>query len=321
MKRIIYVINDYFGFSQNETNGFLVLMTILVILLIAPSFLQVNSNYTPEQAARDQFMLDSMNAVIAQQHVQAKPQKVKQHWVKKTPAPVKRVLSLFNPNTAPQADFEKLGVPRYLAKRICKYRSKGGMFHVKKDLKKIYGFPEGLYNELEDYIQLPNQLEKKETLRKEPIKKVAENVQIEKKNNFVFKKPVPFDLALADTSELKRIKGIGSKLSARIVSFRDKLGGFHSLHQLDEIYGLKPEVVEELKKYALLENPELVKISINKASAEALRKHPYISYKLANVIVSYRDQHGAYAELNDLKKIRLVKQDFILKIAPYLSFD
>ncbi|MGB0522179.1 MAG: ComEA family DNA-binding protein [Flammeovirgaceae bacterium] len=332
MKRFTYWIRNYFGFSQTETKGFFVLSTLLIFIIFIPSFFPVDSNYTANQLVKDQAMLDSMRILLAKQHIRPAryykqtDQAKKRNYVK----PVPKKLTTFNPNLASQQKFETLGMPHYLAKRIVKYRTKGGVFRVKKDLLKIYGFPEDLYTELEPYIKIPKEksdLEKKENRNDTLPQSMAKSEQqmFDKqpaKNKLYSPKPflTPFDLALADTTQLKKIRGIGSKLSARIVKYRDKLGGFHSLNQLQEVYGLQPEVIAELKKYALLEHPTIQQIPINTADVKTLAQHPYISYKLAHVIVNYREQHGAYTQVDDLKAIKLIKQAFIDKIKPYLNF-
>lgn len=143
-----------------------------------------------------------------------------------------------------------------------------------------------------------------------------------KKNYYSKKAPIKaFDIALADTAQLKQIRGIGSKLSARIITFRDNLGGFHKIEQVKEVYGLAPEVQDELLKVAFLGKHAVKKLRINEASEEELRKHPYISYKLAKVIVSYRQQHGGYHEANDLKAIRMLQKETLEKLLPYLDFE
>ncbi len=135
-------------------------------------------------------------------------------------------------------------------------------------------------------------------------------------------KPVePFDLSTADTTQLKQIWGIGSKLSIRIIKFRDRLGGFHSLNQLEEVYGLKPEVAARLKEAVYLGKTEVKKLKINQLDVKGLSKHPYISYKLAQVLVRYREQHGNYSSMEDLGNILMLKEQDLKKIAPYLAFE
>jgi DNA uptake protein ComE-like DNA-binding protein len=138
-----------------------------------------------------------------------------------------------------------------------------------------------------------------------------------KKENSVIEK---FDLNTADTTQLIKVYGIGSKLSRRIVTYRDKLGGFVSRAQLTEVYGLDSAVIRELfKKSFIHENFKPRVININTAPEKELGEHPYIKYKLAKAITTYRFQHGAYNSVDDLKKIVLIDNVKFEKIKPYLS--
>ncbi|MBD0333717.1 MAG: helix-hairpin-helix domain-containing protein [Chitinophagaceae bacterium] len=50
-----------------------------------------------------------------------------------------------------------------------------------------------------------------------------------------------------------------------------------------------------------------------------MKAHPYIKWNLANVIVEYRNQHGAFKSLDDLKNIAAIDETTFKKILPYLS--
>jgi DNA uptake protein ComE-like DNA-binding protein len=131
-----------------------------------------------------------------------------------------------------------------------------------------------------------------------------------------------FDLNKADTSQLSQIKGIGPGLSRRIIKYRDLLGGFISENQIREVYGLDSTVVEELLKYGYIHsNAPLIKISVNTATLQDLTAHPYISPKVASIIVDYRKQHGSYSSLESLYNIRALNKATLDKLAPYLSFE
>jgi len=130
-----------------------------------------------------------------------------------------------------------------------------------------------------------------------------------------------FELNQADTATLKKIKGIGEKLSQKIVNYREKLGGFVRMDQLSEVYGLEEVVINELKKFAYLKDAYLIrKININLAGLEELGKHPYIGYKLAKQIVNYRKAQGSIENEEAFLKIEGISPDIFQKIKPYLIF-
>lgn len=111
-------------------------------------------------------------------------------------------------------------------------------------------------------------------------------------------------------------------LAARIIKRRNELGGYINKNQLSEIYGLKPEVITQIESFVYIDHlfsPN--KININTATYEVLKKHPYINHALANAIVSYRQQHGNYKKIEDVRKIHLVTAELYSKIAPYISIE
>ncbi|UFH57017.1 helix-hairpin-helix domain-containing protein [Spirosoma sp. KNUC1025] len=134
-------------------------------------------------------------------------------------------------------------------------------------------------------------------------------------------KPVlqPFDINTADTAQLIALRGIGATLAGRIVKFRDALGGFISTDQFRDIYGLDSLALEELQKFGKIWSG-VRKIPVNTATVEELDRHPFLSRRQAQVIVSYREQHGAFTSAGSLKPIRILDARTIEKIAPYLEF-
>ncbi len=230
----------------------------------------------------------------------------------------------FDPNTASIAQFEELGLPKFIAERIEKYRSKGGKFRKKEDLAKIYGVLPETYERLEPFITLPSaENESTHTPQAEivgrnsdsPTEKNLEESKISPTKP-TGKQPVKFDFNNCDTTVLKNIPGIGSGYAKRIIKFRDMLGGFVSAEQVKETYGLPPETVEELLKYGFVKNG-VKKLNINNLSE---LKHPYLKYFQAKAIIAYRDQHGAFKSIEDLKQIKVLDEATIAKIAPYLEF-
>lgn len=124
-----------------------------------------------------------------------------------------------------------------------------------------------------------------------------------------------------DSVLLQIVPGIGALTAGRIIKHREKLGGFIQIAQLNEVYGLKPEVIPLIWDYFDFDAAPIRKLSINRSTVEELASHPYISYQEAKVIVAYRLQHGGYQAATDLLGIKIFKLDWVGKIAPYLSFE
>ena len=173
-----------------------------------------------------------------------------------------------------------------------------------------------LYNRPQPGIEQISFVETEDTIK---IKK-APAVKKAQQPRYIKKKIEPFDINEADTSAFIALPGIGSKLAARIVLFREKLGGFYDKEQIREVFGLHDSVFQKISP--LLEcNPQKVKkIEINSAEIETLKVHPYIRWKVANALVTYRSQHGSFTTADDLSKIENVDEDALKKMMPYISF-
>jgi competence protein ComEA len=62
------------------------------------------------------------------------------------------------------------------------------------------------------------------------------------------------------------------------------------------------------------------KLNINTVTANELKQHPYFRNPLAAMVISYRDQHGSFAQPQDLKNVELINDSVYQKILPYLEF-
>jgi competence ComEA-like helix-hairpin-helix protein len=102
------------------------------------------------------------------------------------------------------------------------------------------------------------------------------------------------------------------------VNFRDKLGGFYSVDQVRETYGLPDSTFQKIKTSMQL-GGSVKKLNINTATKDELKTHPYIKWNLANAIVEYRNQHGGFKSLDDLKNIAIIDEATFERIAHYLS--
>ena len=128
------------------------------------------------------------------------------------------------------------------------------------------------------------------------------------------------DVNSADTTALIDLPGIGSKLALRIINFREKLGGFYAIEQLKETYGLPDSTFQKIRPFLYLSG-SVKKININTANKDELKLHPYIKWNLCNAIVEYRNQHGLFKTLEDLKRIHAIDETTFSKIAPYLNTE
>lgn len=326
-RRFHQAVRDYFGFSAAEARGFLVLMAVIIVALLLPFAWDLRPARTTDPSAADPRHLDSLLAGLTVEPAETTPpnryagknRPAARERDDEAPAPQARLFP-FNPNTISTDEWQQLGLPRWLAERIGKYRAKGGRFRKKEDLKKIYDFPEETYARLEPYIRLDEKIVGRaggDPHDNPPVAPMPGASAPEVRPTL--KTPFTFDLNTADTTELKRVYGIGSKLSARIVKTRNDLGGFHSLNQLREVWGLDSIVIEEIRRHATLRNPQLRKLNVNTTPFEQLR-HPYLKFHMARAIVAYRQQHGPFSAPEDLLKVKVIDASTVERLTPYLEF-
>ena len=132
----------------------------------------------------------------------------------------------------------------------------------------------------------------------------------------------PIDLNEADSSALERLPMIGEKLSARIIKYRDKLGGFIAVVQLKEVYGLSDSTYGIIVDKVFVEKQfKPRKLLINKVDYTELRKHPYSNHAFIKLVLAYRNIHGAYADVDAIKGVQQIDLEVVRKIEAYLSFE
>ncbi|WP_422361161.1 ComEA family DNA-binding protein [Reichenbachiella sp.] len=293
-------IRLFFGFSASETNGLILLVPLLLLIISAPSILK---------------------HVLASNSAQSdlEDERILQAWLEESKSKLKSdegatfTPTFFNPNKASSEKLVELGFKKKIADRIINYRSKGGSFKEKEDLLKIYGINQKLVTAYYDYIIIPKP-EAKPKSTSPKFKQVIEKMVIEKEN-------VKFDLNLADTSQFQIVRGIGPVLSVRIVKYREMLGGFTHTAQLREVYGIEEEVYQRMLSHFDVLIPSAKKININQDSISFLAKHPYLNYKTSRAIIKYRAQHGDYQSVADLKNIHSISDSLFQRIAPYLKVE
>jgi len=210
----------------------------------------------------------------------------------------------FNPNHLKLEGWLQLGLTEKQAQGIVNYRVKGGSFKLKSDLQRMYTISDKKYQELYPYILLPETIDHRRESREPEIEESA---------------MILIDLNDADSMDLVALKGIGPVFASRILKYRKLLGGYCTLEQLHEVWGLPDSTVETISSALAIKNPELEKINLNSSTIEELAAHPYIDWNLARGLVNYREQHGEFSSMNDLNKIYLFNDSLIQRILPYLE--
>ena len=123
-------------------------------------------------------------------------------------------------------------------------------------------------------------------------------------------------LNTADTTILKTVPGIGPYFARKVVEYGQRLGGYVSVDQLDEIEGFPLDT----KDYLTVEGASPRKLNVNSLTLNELRKHPYLSFYQAKAITDYRRLHGPLKSLQDLRLSKDFPPEAIKRLEPYVDF-
>lgn len=142
------------------------------------------------------------------------------------------------------------------------------------------------------------------------------------RHQYFQQKIASLDINQADSLAWEKLPGIGEKLSSRIVRYRERLGGFVSLNQLKEVYGINDTLFQTIQPYLIFKKEfPIRKIFINTDDYTSLRKHPYFNHAMAKIILAYRKTHGGILSRDNINRLEGIDPKEIERILPYLSFD
>lgn len=216
----------------------------------------------------------------------------------------------FDPNTASVEVMIANGVPTNTIKRIVAYRNKNGTFYNKEKLKN-FGLDDETYKKIAPYISIQNT---KNYSTNNYTSKYPSNSSYTPKAE-----PNNLDINTASQEDFMGFKGIGPGYSKRIVEYRDRLGGFLSIDQVKEVYGLPDSVYNHIKDKILVKSPNIKKININTATFEELADHPYIRKFMAENIIKFRNDIKEFKSIQELRQIPLINDEKYRKIVPYIT--
>ncbi|WP_028906453.1 ComEA family DNA-binding protein [Xylanibacter ruminicola] len=241
----------------------------------------------------------------------------KNYYYASSPKKVERFT--FDPNTADSTQLLRLGLQPWQVRNIYKYRAAGGIYRQPIDFAKLYGLTVKQYRELEPYIRISSDYLPASTLVKE---RANYSPKTTKDTVVVYQRPMKIKatehivLNTADSTALTTIPGIGPYYARRIIQYGNRLGGYVSVEQLDEIDNFPTEA----KQYLVINNPTPKKLNINQLSLNELRRHPYINFYMAKAITDYRRLHGTIKSLNELRLIKDFTPEAIKRLTPYVAY-
>ncbi len=312
-------LRNYLNFTRKERMGVLSIVIIIFVFvlfqLFHPLFIK-HKQYSYTDFAKE------INALSIERNDSATENKYAKNYgnnsgndysvkgEKTFETPIAEVF-YFDPNTASVVDWKRLGIRDKTIHTIMNYLSKGGKFYKAEDISKIWGLSPSDAKRLIPYVSIKIETRENITFEKKEYPKMS--------SAYATKTIHPIDVNLADTTAFISLPGIGSKLAQRIIAFRNKLGGFYSIDQVGETYLLPDSTFQKIKPKLTLVSNNVKQININMASIDEMKAHPYLRFNLANAIFQYRQQHGNFNSVEEIKKIMLVTETAYNKISPYLA--
>lgn len=295
---------DFFYYTKSERRVILLLLAIALLLLGIWAVMEYLRPVEVPVTLSESEEIDSFLANLEEQ------EKIRKSHTPKNE--ISAVLQPFDPNTADSVLLRQLGLPVYIVRNILKYRAKGGVFRSPESFSRIYGLKEEVYQKLKPYITIAP-LVSVSHVRTDTFRQLKDTIPYIPK----YEEGTIVDLNKADTSILKRIPGIGSTLARMIVVYRQRLGGFYDVSQLQEV----PHVRVELNKWFVVTPAGLHKIQVNSASLDKLRSHPYMDFYKAKAIMEYRRKRGKIKGISQLSMFEEFTEKDLKRLSPYLTFE
>ena len=286
----------YFSFSKSHRTGLVVLLILIVVLQSIYFFvdfgLPVKANPEKEKWLAIQTEIDSLKELAKFEGTRLYP---------------------FNPNYISDYKGYKLGMSVEAIDRLLAYRKQNKFVNSAEEFQKVTKVSDSLLSKMAPYFKFPDWVN---------LKRKSNSISIYRTPVFATnEKLVELDINTASLEDLVKVYGIGEVIAQRILSYREILGSFVAMEQLDEVWGLSPEVLVNLnKRFKVKSLLGIKKVNINNATIKELAQFPYFKYTLAKQIVIYRSMNGAIIETADLTKIKGMPNDKIKIIALYLDF-
>ncbi len=315
-------LEKYFTFTSGERSGILLLLFLSISVFILPKVYLHFKPVEKDNSSEYQKEIDAFVTEYNEKKLLAKTEDstteiystfnpyatvdLSSRYKKKEEKKI--VYFNFDPNKIGMDEWMKLGFSEKQASSIEKLKAKGYKFYKPEDLKTVFVVGEENYNRLSPYIKIDS--------NDFPRKVYPKTVYPERtKLKFMV------DINEADSSLFEQQRGIGPLLASRIIKYRERLGGFVSPEQIREIWNFPDSTYQNLKDRFVVNEVALRKLDLNTADFETMRKHPYINYSFAKVIMAYKKEHGNFKSSDDLKKIPIINDSIFRKLQPYISIQ
>ena len=317
------LFRDFFFYTRNQRRGILLLVAAIVAVWTVNWWLRPAERSFPQTDAAymDSLMADYKDFLAS---VKYQDSIQKQRFKSQDKPASQPELRPFDPNEAYSALLCRIGLPGWMARIVVRYRQKGGVFRKPEDFRRIYGMTDERFEMLRPYIRIA----RRDTATTPAI---ADKIQPDTTSKDSTRKPaIPLfqhvrkypagtiiELNQADTTELKKIPGVGSVIARMIVKYRTRLGGYYSVSQLKDIR-LRADLLEP---WFSVDTTAIRRINLNKGGTASLRRHPYINFYQARAIVEWRKEHGPLKDLTPFEQHPDFTKEDLERLGHYVCYE
>lgn len=275
-------LKSHFKFSNSQRNG----IFLLAILIVVFQCIYVFVDFSSEETQEDYVVLEKFRQQVdSLKRVKAEIEKPKVYP--------------FNPNYITDFRGYTLGMSVDEIDRLLEFRAKNQWINSAKQFQEVTKISDSLLAVLEPSFSFPAWISN--------TKPSIDNSKNTDPNAFKLKSfEQKIDLNTATAQDLQKVNGIGPKLSENIIKYRNKFkGGFISEIQLQDIYGLSPEVIERIKNDFAVKTPRIIeKINLNTATREQLVTIQHIDYEIAHYIIEQRTLRDSFKSFDELLRVK-----------------
>jgi competence protein ComEA len=289
-------LKSHFKFSIKQRSGIFLLLLLIVIFQGMYFFV----DFTSDEVLINESELESFqNEVDSLRLVEIENRKPK--------------IYPFNPNYITDYKGYSLGMSNKEIDRLLKFRKQNKWVNSTKQFQEVTKISDSSLNVISPYFKFPDWVTNPKP------KANFNNYKINVAKTYEQK----IDLNTATINQLRRVNGIGEKLSQRIIDFRNKFnGGFIDNIQLLDVYGLSPEVIERINNEFAVKTPrQIAKFNLNSVTIDRLVTIQHIDYELAYEIIEQRTLHEGYKSFEELTKVKDFPIDKIEIIKLYLTLN
>ena len=289
-------MKSHFTFTKQQRNGIFLLVLLIVIVQVSYVFIDLPSEAVSFNEDAYETYTKEIDSLRQAEIVLQQPR-----------------IFPFNPNYITDYKGATLGMSDEEIDRLLVFRKQDQWINSAKQFQEITKVSDSLLDAISPYFKFPD------WVTNPKLSNIINESYGNKSKTYAQK----LDLNIATVQQLQKVNGVGEVLSDRIVKFRNKfVGGFIADVQLEDVYGLSPEVIERITNHFTVKTPRRIeKINLKTATVAQLVTVQHIDYDLASEIIETRTLRDGFQSLDELKKVKDFPVNKLEIIKLYLSLE